>query len=667
MSKPYQNLTSPVKVNGVILRNRIITSPCGPTFVCGGGSGRGGAVSDGWLAHFVNKAKGGAGVVTARGAYGMNKFGQVPNENAFFDGRTAQPSMKDRGHQPYYSAISEGIHFYGAKAFISIHPNPQLLGLWDADEGLLNGMLGEDPDESDGTPNYYGRKIDRDHMEEIIESYVQEALASKECGFDGGFMHMAYRLFLPSRFLSPLTNHRDDEFGGPMKNRARFPLMIAEAIKRACGDNFLLECSISGTEQEGGNTVEDIVEFAKLAEGKIDILQIRNWDIDHSCFTNFEPAEFPHLDNCAQITEALHASGCRTMTSLVGGCVNISHCEDILASGRADLIAVGRVMQADPEWGVKAKENRADDVVPCIRCNRCHKDPKSWTSVCSINPLFGKEHCADRYITAPTMHRLIAVIGGGPSGMKAAIDCANRGNDVTLYEKTGRLGGNLNPAGAPDFKWTIKRYKDYLISQVAKKGIKVILNTEVTKDMLDKEKFDACIIAVGSRNFVPHIPGLCTASYVFATDVLENLRLVTGDAVIIGGGEIGTECGMWLAKNGIKAFVIEKERLIARTVPPIHYRSTMRQAWEALPTFSFTTNATVVRVTEDTVIYVTEDGLEHEIHYDTLILAAGLRSNTEEAFYLSQVSARSEIIGDCFEMGNILEATKTAYGAANVL
>ena len=488
MKLHYPNLTSPVKVNNVLLRNRIITSPCGPTFVCGGGSGRGGP-SDGWLAHFVNKAKGGAGVVTARGAFGMNKFGQVPNENAHFDGKDEMPSMVEKMLQPYYSAVSEGIHFYGAKAFISIHPNPKLLGLWDADEGMLNGMLGEDPDESDGTPNYYGHKIDREHMQLIIDSYVQEALASKECGFDGGFMHMAYRLFLPARFLSPLTNHRDDEFGGSIENRARIPLMIAEAIKKACGDDFLLECSISGAEQEGGNTPEDIVRFAKLAEGKIDILQIRNWDIDHSCFTNFEMAEFPHLENCSQITEALHDSGCRTMTSLVGGCIDINHCEKILSKGQADFIAVGRVMQADPEWGVKAKENRADDVVPCIRCNRCHKDPKSWTSVCSVNPLFGKEHCSDRYINPVGMSKRIAIIGGGTAGMKAAVDCAARGHDVTLYEKTNRLGGSLNPAGAADFKWTIKRYKEYLINQVEKSDIKVVLNTEVTPELLEKEDY----------------------------------------------------------------------------------------------------------------------------------------------------------------------------------
>ena len=148
---------------------------------------------------------------------------------------------------------------------------------------------------------------------------------------------------------------------------------------------------------------------------------------------------------------------------------------------------------------------------------------------------------------------------------------------------------------------------------------------------------------------------------------MENLNLVQGDAVIIGGGEIGTECGMWLAKNDKKAFVIEMERLLAKTVPPIHYRSTMRLTWEALPKFSFTTNSTVTRVAKDTVVYITKDGKEHSVHYDTLILAAGLKSNTEEAIELSQASSRAEIIGDCYEMGNILSATKTACGAANIL
>jgi 2,4-dienoyl-CoA reductase-like NADH-dependent reductase (Old Yellow Enzyme family)/thioredoxin reductase len=668
LMKPYPYLTSPIKIGGATLRNRIITSPCGPTFVTGGGAPSGGATTDGWLAHFANKAKGGAGAVMARGAYGMNKFGQIPNPDAHFDGSMEMPGMEHRGNMSYYSAVSEAIHFYGAKAFVSIHPRPGVLGLWDADDGVLNGMLGEDPDESDGTPNYYGKKIERAQMDEIIESYVLQALMSKECGFDGGFMHMAYRLFLPARFLSPLTNHRDDQFGGPMENRARFPLMICEAIKKACGQDFIIECSVSGSEQDGGNTTGDIVEFAKLAEGKIDILQIRNWDIDHSCFTNFELAEFPHLDNCARITEALHDAKCRTMTSLVGGCVRIAGCEEIIAKGQADLIAVGRVMQADPMWGVKANENRADEVVPCIRCNRCHKDPKSWTSVCSVNPVFGKEHIIDRFISPVSDKKSIAIVGGGAAGMKAAIDCAARGHTVALFEKTGRLGGNLNPASQADFKWTIRRYRDYLIHMLDKSAVNVVYNTEATPELIEKGNYDAVLIAVGSSNIVPNIPGLESAKYVFATDVLEDLSLVEGSAVIIGGGEIGTECAMVLAQSGKNAFVIETERLIAKTVPPIHYRSTMRLAWEALaPKFAFTTNSTAIKVTGAHIVYATKDGTEKTVAYDTLILAAGMRSNSREAFALSAAAARSELIGDCYEMGNILSATKTAFGAANVL
>jgi 2,4-dienoyl-CoA reductase-like NADH-dependent reductase (Old Yellow Enzyme family)/NADPH-dependent 2,4-dienoyl-CoA reductase/sulfur reductase-like enzyme len=658
--KNYPMLTSPVRIAGTTMRNRIITGPCGPTFIPGQDP-----KSDGWLAHFVNKAKGGAGGVLARGVYDMNKFAQIPQEGTFLDS-VVRPSMAEPRVQSYYSAISEGIHFFGSKAFVTIHPDPRTLGLWDADEGRLNGMLGDDPDESDGTPNYLGKRIERPDMQRIIDSYVQEARASKECGFDGGFMHMAYRLFLPARFLSPLTNHREDEFGGPIENRARFPLMIAEAIKKACGDNFILECSISGMEQEGGLTLEDVIAFAKLAEGKIDILQIRNFDIDNSCATNYSMEEFSHLKFCAPITEALHSSGCRTMTSLIGGCVDIAHCEDILEKGQADLIAVSRVMHADPQWGIKAMEGRADDVVPCIRCNRCHKDPKSWTSVCSVNPAFGKEHIIQRFTLPPERCKRIAVVGGGAAGMRAAVMCAERGHEVILFEKTDRLGGALNPASASDYKWTIRRYRDYLIRQVGKQRIDIRLNTPATPELIEQGAYDAVLIAVGGHNIVPNIPGLKENGFLFATDVLEHPELAKGKSVIIGGGEIGTECGMWLAKQGKDAFVIEMDRLIAKTVPPIHYRSSMRAAWEALPKFQFTTQSTVLRVEEDKVVYQ-KDGKEYEETFDTLILAAGMEPNTEEAFALSAAAGRSELIGDCLEMGNLLMANKTAYGAACVL
>jgi thioredoxin reductase len=520
----------------------------------------------------------------------------------------------------------------------------------------------------DGSVRTKGKMAPRDLLERVSDAYAAEAALGKSLGFEMCFMHMSYRLMFPGRFLSPYCNKRTDEFGGSVENRARFPLMICEKIKAACGQDFLIEISCSGKEDlPGGVKVEDTIELAMLAQGKVDLLQIRGTSIDPSQPTYLNPLEMPHLETTRKITQALHKAKCTTKVVLVGGAYDLDSCEDAIASGAADFVGSARAWITNPDFGVKAMEGRNDDVVPCLRCNKCHQAKAGdWLSVCSVNPVFGMEHKIDRMVSQPDRKKKIAVIGGGPAGIEAALVSTKRGHTVTLYEKSNRLGGQLNIGGIPYMKWTINKFRDYMVRQVGKSGIRVLFNTEVKPGMLATENYDAVFVALGADPARPPVPG--ASDVMTAVDALQNLDKVKGDVVIVGGGEVGIETALHLAKNGHKVKVLEMRDALAPECVPIHFRSLFIQEWEGEPNFSFEVNArcTGIRGGKE-VVYVDAQGAQKTVKADTVLVAAGMKGRIGEAIALTQESPRTYMIGDCGRLGSIQTALRTAYGIASTL
>jgi len=249
---------------------------------------------------------------------------------------------------------------------------------------------------------------------------------------------------------------------------------------------------VSGEEEAGGYTLEDLVKYAKLFEGYVDILQIRGKDLpaSHPMGQNFKKGKNITL----RYAEAVKKSGAKIAVAPVGGYQNLDLNEELIANGKADMIAMARAFIADPEYGRKAYEGRGDDVVPCILCNRCHGITRTpLLDICSVNPKIGIAHKVDRMVSAPFVQRKVAVIGGGPAGMKAAIVAAERGHRVTLYEKGDSLGGQLRHADFASFQWPLKDYKDYLIRQLGKTGIEVQLNTLATPEMIKARGYEAVL------------------------------------------------------------------------------------------------------------------------------------------------------------------------------
>jgi 2,4-dienoyl-CoA reductase-like NADH-dependent reductase (Old Yellow Enzyme family)/thioredoxin reductase len=654
MSKKYQHLLSPIKIGNIVFKNRLITSRSSPMFIQGSET----YPTEALITHYANKAKNGAALVTC-GGVGMPHV--IPDaELASYSPKRILPGnfdIDDAQCQRYLSQLTEAIHFYGAKASMQIGGYVPVK--YDVSTGIPSlDIMGI------STPRV-GQEIPADLLDEVAEDFVRQAAMMKLVGFDLVYLHMAYRFTILGRFLSPLTNKRTDQYGGSLENQARFPLMVADRIKQKCGDDFLIEANISGAEPPGGRTLEDTIKLAKMFAGHFDLLQIRSGELDPAHPTGFNPERTPFL----YMAEAIKKSGAGLAIVTVGGYQDLDVCENVIASGKADFIAMARGWISNTEYGRLAYEGRGEDVVPCIRCNAClgrgHADPPA--SVCSVNPTWGLEHKIERMIQPPTGKKKVAIIGGGPAGMEAALIAAGRGHQVTLYEKSDALGGLLKTTNNVSFKWPQRDFKNYLVRQIGKANIKVRLNTEATPEMLKKEKYDAVLVAVGAEPIVPRIPGVDGKNVVFAEDVYGKEDTLADKVVIIGGGEVGVETGMHLAEKGHDVTVIEMLDMLASNAPPLHFYSMFREAWEKLPNFKYILKARCTSIGANQVTYTTADGAEHAIEAGSVVISVGMKPKNDLALKFYGAADRFFTIGDCNVAGNVQKAMRSAFGTASML
>ena len=557
------------------------------------------------------------------------------------------------------------VHKWGALASIELtHSGCRAKGAFLAEGGYV---IGPSPMEE----NLYGDKViemDEDMMNEIADAYAQAAYMAEFAGCDMVNIHGGHG-WLISQFLSDLNNHRTDKYGGSIENKARFPLMIVDRIRQKC-PNLIIEFRLSGVEEtEGGITIDETVEFAKMLDGKVDIIHVSaaTFHDTGSASRMFPTVFYPrgcNVENASKIKAVVKNS----LVSVVGGINDPEFMEAVLADGKADFVVVGRQFIADPDWVVKARTGRADEISKCIRCETCisagfipHVPFSSGVLRCSVNPAWGREYENTRKEEKPERLKKVLVAGGGPGGMEAAMTAARRGHTVVLCEKSDHLAANLDYAKQISFKHDIVDFLKSMVVRVQRTpNLEIRLDTEVTEELIRAEKPDVIIAACGSEPITPPIPGLDRPIVHHITDLYRKHLSIGKKVVVIGGGLAGCEEGLGLAWEGHDVTIVEMKDGLAKDAPYIHWRHLLTKLDEFVHAYC---SARVLSVEENGVKIVDAEGTEQLLEADTVLVAAGMRGTSERFDSWHELADEVIVVGDCRKASKILEAMRTGYCA----
>ncbi len=668
----YDALLSPIRVGDVFLKNRMMSSASTPHFL----QGREKFPTEKIINHFASRARSGAAAIT---------INHLHTDDMTMPGRTIDDppahfnmyELDDASCQNYMCQLIDAIHCYGSKVTGYIMgPVDKSLGpeLPPMPIGGQFAPPSPPPDqphnaEDDGPPAVDVNKVDRVWMDRFIADYVQQAKDLKALGFDIVSIYACYRNQPMSRFISPLTNHRSDEYGGCLENRARFTLELLGALRKALGKGFPIELVFSVCEPEGGYTTDDCIAFAKLCDGLVDILHLRGGEMDpQHClgFTSKEDEPEPYLEDMAKVCRGVHAAGLSMLVGVSAGMFDIANADAAVREGKADLVYMARSWISNPNYGQLVYEGRGEDIVPCVRCNKCHvpSGREMFRTMCSVNPLIGMEDRAPHMYDAQVPSRKVAVVGGGPAGMEFAMTAARRGHKVTLYEAQDALGGLLRHADYASFKWPLRRFKDYLAAQMDKLGVDVRLNTRADKEMLVAEDYDMVCVAAGAHPIAPPFPGKGLPHIFYGMEIYGRQDELGDTVAVIGGGEIGVETALWLCEIGKECIVMEMLPELIMDAPHAHYKNMVHNYWLREPRFSSLTGIRCTEILPEGVKYIDRDGVEKLVRADSVLLCVGAASNCEIAESLIGAAPQMAFIGDVNKFGNVQKAVREGYAAA---
>ena len=634
MANKYPVALSPIRIGNTVLKNRIVSAPSTMHSMSNGEL----YPSQDALAFFEERARAGVGMVTVAGL----KVGKDVRD----DGAMTAWDVNAPNHRNKLMELVERIHFYGAKASM------ELIGIFPEGYTVSDGCSimgwGE------------GHEITREAMEEFKQDWVDAAQALVECGFDAILIHSGHSCPL-AQFLSPLTNKRTDEYGGSTDNRCRYLIEILDAIRAKVGSKLLIEVRISGTEfEEGGIDIEEGIRIGERIQDHLDILQVSAGMHNPKWMTWVHPCGFrPKMPN-VYVAEAFKKSGKFHVPIVTLGAIDsVDSAEEILEAGKADMVTMARSLIADPLLIKKCVAGRREDVTPCIKCMRCHDSTVYGHHFqCSVNPTAGLENSIAHLVQPVERVKKVAVVGGGPAGMKAALVAKERGHEVTLFEAAGELGGMLHKAGYFSFKYPVKDYMNWLIAQVNKSGIEVKLNTRATAETV--AGYDAVIVAIGAEPLNLPVPGVEQVKP--AIDVLGHEDTLGDNVILIGGGQVGCETALHLAQLGKRVTVVEMQAELAPDASTTGRNELMTEIARE-PNFIPLTGARCQSVTTHSVTYVKE-GKEETITADSVVLCAGMKAKAAEADSFFGAADEVTEIGDCVRARTVEWATKEAYYAA---
>ncbi len=532
----------------------------------------------------------------------------------------------------------------------------------------------------------YTKEMDEEQMEEMIQVYVDTCVAAKRAGYDAVQITTCAGTHLHN-FLSPIFNKRTDKYGGSAENMARYPLMVLKRVREAIGGDVAIHVRVNGRDDvfrpDWGITPPLAAEYVRMFQEYADYISI---------FTGHRttPDNRPTLYPTNFMPDATYADDLREIRRILGDDLKIplglngkvhtpQLAEELIAEGTADFITIGRQALADPNYVNKIKEGREEDIRPCQHCQTCIDgnrrsalskvitvdNSSSLDIKCKVNPLFYFGEARTR-IAQPSSVKRVAVIGGGVAGMQAAQEAAKKGHMVTLYEKTGALGGQLNQFA--DTLWFAKelvRLREYLKVQVEKSGVHVVLNTEATPEMINAADYDNVIVAVGSKPFVPPIPGADGKNVSLCIDAFGNEANYGENVVIIGGGLAACDAAIYLAENHHNVTVLEQAPYIAMKGVMSERQMILRHF--ALNDVKAHEDTACTRITEDGVYATNAEGEEVFFPADNVIIAVGNKPLKAEADAYVGTAFDVRKIGDCDQVEDILNCMHGGYDAALVI
>lgn len=600
---------------------------------------------------YVARAKGGTGLIITTFMRPSRKL----------EASIGEPVVDSLRCIRWLNDLAEAVHDYGAKVCVQL--NAGLGRIQPSNPDLPHGgtvSASAVPCFSD--PNVTTRELTLKEIQQLIKDFEFSASIISSAGIDAIELN-ARQGYLIDQFATALWNKRTDKYGGDLEGRLRFALELVEAAKRGAGADFPITYRYGLTHYlNGGRDIEEGLEIAR----RLETAGVDGLHIDAGCYETNNWAQPPTTQPPGLLVHL--AQMVKTAVNIpvisVGKLGYPELAERILQEGKADFIALGRPLLADPEWPNKVKEGRSEDIIPCIGCHEgCLRRVLSGKHIsCAVNPACGLEK--EFVITAAEKKKSVLVVGGGPAGMEAARVCALRGHEVTLLEKSYALGGNLIPAAVPDFKIDYKLLLDYLITQIRKLGVKTQLGVEATPELIQKMSPDVVFIATGTTPITPEYPGIEREKVVTAVDVLLGKQGVGESVVIIGGGLIGCETALYLALMGKKVTVIARHAAM-RDMWWINSKDLQEKLGAAKAKILTYTN--VHEITDEGLVIVDEQGNKTTLEADTIVLAVRMEPNRELIEALPADVAELYTIGDCVESRMVLSAIWEGFRTARLV
>lgn len=633
----FSKLFEPIEIGKISLRNRLLMSPMATCFARADHF-----VTEQLIGYYARRAEGGVGLIVVEATCIDDPLGVALPHQLCIDGDKYIPGL---------SKLTETVHSHGARIALQLHhagPESYL----DEDQQ----PIGPSP-----LPSRDGRLIRELHPEEIreiVKKYALGAKRAREAGFDGVEIQCAHG-YLLNHFLSPHVNRRQDGYGGSFKGRMRIIQEIIESVKTVTGDDFPILVKVPGDDYVDGGIIleEGIAICSYLEDLGVCAVTITGGGYPEARFHHICPMGYPEgwqVPMAEKLKQRV-----RIPVAAMGKIKHPGFMEKILGDGKAEMVAIGRALIADPDLVVKSQRNEIDRIIPCISCNHCldRIADQAKTLRCSVNPLVGREY--DTRISPAARPRKVVVVGGGPAGMETAIVAASRGHEVVLFEKTEKLGGQLLLAAIPPDRDEIAPFVDYLSGQIKEMGVDVRLDTKGACEVVAKMNPEVVISATGASPRVPPIPGARLNNAVTAWDALLHPEKVENNVVVVGGGLVGCEVARFLAEQGKAVTIVEQLEDLGSEIITVWSRTyELRKLREAGVTIM--TKTLVREITKEGVV-LDDNGKPKTLPADTVVLAVGARSDRELVEALSTGKMEVYAVGDCVAPRKIVEATSQGF------